>query len=141
MAGARSEPRCDALFRAVEDGLEAVGGGLRTDVHPGKVLVEEVSNEGGLAGGIRADQQHQRLRVEVRVREQWVEEFAHHVLLLDRAHLVAVELLDAMDDRVEGARGKLWSPPAAHVCCEAPAVSTGSRRRRRRESGGALVRV
>ena len=61
-SGEAGEARCDALFRAVEDGLEAVGGRLRPDVHPGKVLVEEVSNEGGLAGGIRADQQHQRLR-------------------------------------------------------------------------------
>ena len=47
--------------------ISPVSGRLRPDPDSGKVLLEQVPNEGGFSGGVLADEHHHRLGVEVRV--------------------------------------------------------------------------
>ena len=47
--------------------ISPVSGRLRPDPDSGKVLLEQVPDEGGFSGGVLADEHHHRLGVEVRV--------------------------------------------------------------------------
>ena len=94
-------PRQRARLVAVHDRLEAVRRRLRPDVHARELHVEEVLDERRLARRILADEQHERLRVKVLRVEQRVVEVVDQVLLLERADLLGVDRLAAVDDAVE----------------------------------------
>mmetsp|Transcript_3446 Transcript_3446/g.10604 ORF Transcript_3446/g.10604 Transcript_3446/m.10604 type:complete len:220 (+) Transcript_3446:1627-2286(+) len=89
---ARKLPR----LLAIHDGVPLVGRRLRADVHAREVALEEVSDEGGLTGGVLADEHHHRLGVEVCWVEQRVVEGLDEEGCLERPHLSKVEALCAL---------------------------------------------
>ena len=93
--------RHGVLVLVVHDGDERVGGRLGTDAYARKVRLEYVAYERGLAGRVLADEQYHRLRVEVGVLERRRVKVVELVGLLERQQLGLVDLLEAVDDRLE----------------------------------------
>ena len=88
----------DALLFAVHHRNEAVGCRLGADANAGKVALQQVANEGGLAGAVLADQQNHRLRVKVGILKGGRVKVVKEVLLLEGQNLGAVDALQALDD-------------------------------------------
>jgi hypothetical protein len=103
-----------ALGGAVHDRDEGVGGGLRPDAHPREVLLDQVADEGGLAGAVLADQEHHRLVVEVSVLQRGRVELVEAIVLLQRQQLLRVQLPQPLGHRLEELRLLLAAGILAH---------------------------